>query len=120
MYYRRDILAGANISVPVTWDEFLDVAKQLHGKDMDGDGRPDYGVCLQRPRCASREGNMPLADGGTAVHPWLELQGMDRNGLYFRPGFVETKRISCKGLLREHFPGISSSFTTYGMGLLRK
>ncbi len=51
MYYRRDVLAQHGLDVPATWDEFLDVARIVNGTDMKGDGVPDYGVCLQRPRC---------------------------------------------------------------------
>lgn len=51
MYYRRDVLAAHNLTVPRTWDDFLAVAAKTNGTDMNGDGRPDYGVCLQRPRC---------------------------------------------------------------------
>ncbi|KAG2453357.1 hypothetical protein HYH02_001581 [Chlamydomonas schloesseri] len=50
MYYRRDVLAKHGLDVPATWDEFLDVARIVNGTDMNGDGVPDYGVCLQRPR----------------------------------------------------------------------
>lgn len=36
MYYRKDLLAEKNLSVPKTWDEFLNVAKELTTDDMYG------------------------------------------------------------------------------------
>ena len=41
MYYRADMLKEAGMGVPKTWDEYLNVAKTLNGKDMDGDGTSD-------------------------------------------------------------------------------
>lgn len=46
MACRRDVFAKRNLSVPVTWDEFLDVALALNGSDFNGDGKPDYALCL--------------------------------------------------------------------------
>lgn len=47
MYYRPDVLARLNLTVPRTWTELLHVAGRAHGLDMNGDGEADYGVCLQ-------------------------------------------------------------------------
>jgi multiple sugar transport system substrate-binding protein len=52
MYYRKDVLEEAGLSVPKTWDEYLEVAKATHGKDMDGDGTPDFGSCIAKKRNA--------------------------------------------------------------------
>lgn len=52
MYYRKDLLDDAGLSVPTTWDEYLEVAKALHGKDMNGDGTPDFGSCIGKKRNA--------------------------------------------------------------------
>jgi multiple sugar transport system substrate-binding protein len=38
--------------VPTTWDEYLEVAKAVNGKDMNGDGQPDYGSCIAKKRNA--------------------------------------------------------------------
>ncbi|GFR44062.1 hypothetical protein Agub_g5222 [Astrephomene gubernaculifera] len=50
MYYRRDVLAAHGLDPPATWDEFLAAAQRVNGTDMNEDGQPDYGVCLQRAR----------------------------------------------------------------------
>ena len=52
MYYRKDLLEEAGLAVPTTWDEYLAVAKALHGKDMNGDGTPDFGSCIGKKRNA--------------------------------------------------------------------
>lgn len=58
MYYRRDLLAdprhqaafrrkyGYPLAVPRTWDQFRDVAEYFNGRDLNGDGIPDYGLSL--------------------------------------------------------------------------
>jgi multiple sugar transport system substrate-binding protein len=52
MYYRTDVLADAGLEPPKTWDEYVEVAKALNGKDMNGDGTPDYGSCVSKKRNA--------------------------------------------------------------------
>lgn len=38
--------AGVKLGPPATWDEFDALARFCHGRDLDGDGRPDSGVAL--------------------------------------------------------------------------
>jgi multiple sugar transport system substrate-binding protein len=52
MYYRTDVLEENGIEVPKTWDDYIAAAKALHGKDMNGDGAPDYGSCISKKRNA--------------------------------------------------------------------
>lgn len=52
MYYRTDVLGEAGLQPPKTWDEYLEVAKAVHGKDMNGDGAPDFGSCIAKKRNA--------------------------------------------------------------------
>ena len=49
-YYRTDILGADGTAPPTTWDEYLKVAEKYNGKDLDGDGTPDYGSCIQKAR----------------------------------------------------------------------
>jgi multiple sugar transport system substrate-binding protein len=51
-YYRTDLLEQEGMSPPATWDEYLEVAKFFHGKDLNGDGDPDYGSCISKKRGA--------------------------------------------------------------------
>ena len=52
VYYRTDVLAEAGLEPPKTWEDYLDVASKIHGKDMNGDGEADYGSCIFKKRNA--------------------------------------------------------------------
>ncbi len=41
-------------AAPLTWTELLEVAARLNGTDLNGDGRPDYGICMDVRASASR------------------------------------------------------------------
>jgi multiple sugar transport system substrate-binding protein len=47
-YYRTDLIDAP----PKTWDEYLAIAEQFHGQDLNGDGDPDYGSCISKKRGA--------------------------------------------------------------------
>jgi multiple sugar transport system substrate-binding protein len=47
-YYRSDLID----SPPKTWDEYLAIAAEFHGQDLNGDGDPDYGSCISKKRGA--------------------------------------------------------------------
>jgi len=48
LYYRTDILDKAGLKPPKTWDEYLEVAKALNGKEVDG--TKVYGSCIAKKR----------------------------------------------------------------------
>ncbi|HLY26544.1 MAG TPA: extracellular solute-binding protein, partial [Aggregatilineales bacterium] len=50
VYYRSDIFKANNLQPPKTWDDYLADAKALNGKDMNGDGAPDYGSCISKAK----------------------------------------------------------------------
>ena len=52
VYYRSDLLKKANLAPPKTWDDYIAIAKAFQGKDLDGDGKPDYGSCISKKRSA--------------------------------------------------------------------
>jgi multiple sugar transport system substrate-binding protein len=52
LYYRTDVLEKAGLKPPRTWDEYLEVAKALNGKDFNGDGTKGYGSCIAKKRNA--------------------------------------------------------------------
>ena len=52
LYYRKDVFDAAGLKPPKTWDDYLADAKALNGKDMNGDGTPDYGSCIAKKRNA--------------------------------------------------------------------
>jgi len=52
VYYRKDVLEAAGLQPPKTWDDYLALAKAINGKDMNGNGTPDYGSCIFKKRNA--------------------------------------------------------------------
>jgi len=48
IYYRSDLIK----TPPATWDDYVTLAQQYQGKDLDGDGKPDYGSCIAMKRGA--------------------------------------------------------------------
>jgi multiple sugar transport system substrate-binding protein len=52
VYYRTDLLEQEGLEPPATWDDYLNIAKTFHGKDLNGDGDPDYGSCISKKRGA--------------------------------------------------------------------
>ena len=52
LYYRRDILDELGLEPPKTWDEYMEVAGAMHGKDLNGDGEGDFGSCIFKKRNA--------------------------------------------------------------------
>lgn len=79
VFYRTDLLAGAELEPPRTWDDYLAVARALHGRDFDGDDVPDYGSCI-----AKRPGVQAYYVMWSIVGPYLQSQGT-RQGAFFDP-----------------------------------
>jgi len=52
MYYRSDILQQMGLEPPRDWDSYMAIARATHGKDLNGDGKPDYGSCMFKKRNA--------------------------------------------------------------------
>ena len=51
-YYRTDLLKEAGLEPPKTWDDYLAIAEHFNGKDLNGDGKADYGSCIAKKRNA--------------------------------------------------------------------
>jgi multiple sugar transport system substrate-binding protein len=52
VYYRSDLLKRDGLKPPVTWDDYLSIAQQYQGKDLNDDGKGDYGSCIAKKRAA--------------------------------------------------------------------
>jgi multiple sugar transport system substrate-binding protein len=52
IYYRTDVFKDAGLDAPETWEDYVADAKALNGKDLNGDGTPDYGSCISKKRNA--------------------------------------------------------------------
>lgn len=77
VYYRTDLLASAGLHPPRTWDDYLAVAKALHGRDFDGDEVPDYGSCI-----AKRPGVQAYSALWAIAGAYLQSKGT-RQGAFF-------------------------------------
>ena len=56
LVYRKDVLSERGLPVPESWDQLAQVASQLQGVDLDGDGEEDYALCFD------------MAPGGCRLH----------------------------------------------------
>ncbi len=52
VYYRKDILQRDGVTPPQTWQDYINIAKKYQGKDLNGDGKPDFGSCWAMKRSA--------------------------------------------------------------------
>ena len=52
VYYRTDLLEQEGLDPPETWEDYVEIARTFHGKDLNGDGDPDYGSCISKKRAA--------------------------------------------------------------------
>jgi multiple sugar transport system substrate-binding protein len=77
IYYRPDILEASGLKPPETLEDYLAVAKALHGKDMNGDGTPDYGSCISKKRNAQAYWFITSIAGGM-----IQSQGTNQ-GVFF-------------------------------------
>jgi multiple sugar transport system substrate-binding protein len=77
VYYRSDLLEQAGFSPPETWDDYIKIAKHFHGKDLNGDGKPDYGSCISKKRNAQAFWAILSIAGG-----FIQAQGTGE-GMFF-------------------------------------
>ncbi|MCS7195048.1 MAG: extracellular solute-binding protein [Meiothermus sp.] len=77
VYYRTDVLRQLGLQPPRTWDEYLNIAQRAHGRDMNGDGRPDFGSCIAKKRNAQSYWMFMSILGG-----YVQSQGT-RQGAFF-------------------------------------
>ncbi len=52
VYYRKDLLQKDGLKAPETWQDYIGIARHFQGKDLNGDGKADYGSCLAMKRSA--------------------------------------------------------------------
>ncbi len=78
--YRTDLFVPAGLQLPRTWDEVVALAAHFNGTDLNGDGEPDYGICMWQPRdCPSIGVTL-----GSVLASIVQTRGI-RAGLYWEP-----------------------------------
>src|SRR6266508_870719 len=77
VYYRSDLLKKDGIQPPATWDDYLSIAQRYNGKDLNGDGKGDYGSCIAKKRSAQSYW-MLLAIAGS----FLQTQGTSQGSFF--------------------------------------
>lgn len=77
VYYRKDVLESNKLQPPKTWDDYIALAKALHGQDMNGDGQADYGSCIFKKRNA--QSYFAIQDFAA---PYVQTQGTSQ-GIHF-------------------------------------
>jgi len=77
VYYRSDLLQKDGLQPPQTWDDYINIAKHYEGKDLNGDGKPDYGSCMAMKRSAqSYWMYLSIAES------YLQSQGTKQGGFF--------------------------------------
>jgi multiple sugar transport system substrate-binding protein len=79
IYYRTDVFADAGVEPPKTWEEYLTVAAQFHGQDLNGDGEGDYGSCIPKVR-----GGQSYWWVLNVAAPYIQSKGTAQ-GMFFNP-----------------------------------
>lgn len=77
VYYRTDLLEEAGFDPPETWEDYLEIAKYFHGKDLNGDGDPDYGSCISKKRGAQAYWMI-----WSVAACWLQSQGTSEGSFF--------------------------------------
>jgi multiple sugar transport system substrate-binding protein len=77
VYYRKDIFDKNGDKPPVTWDDYINLAKKYQGQDLNGDGTPDYGSCISMKRGAQGFQMFP-----SIALPYIQSQGTAQGGFF--------------------------------------
>jgi multiple sugar transport system substrate-binding protein len=77
VYYRTDLLEQEGMKPPETWEDYLKIAAFFHGKDLNGDGDPDYGSCISKAR-----GTQGWQFVWSFVTPYVQTQGTSQGAFF--------------------------------------
>jgi len=97
VYYRTDVAAELGLEAPKTWDDYLAFAEAAHGKDMNGDGKEDYGSCIAKKRNAqsywmiTSVASAYIQSQGTSQGAFFSTD--DLSPLYNNEAFAEALRV---------------------------
>src|SRR5438105_11395326 len=97
VYYRTDVAKELGLSAPQTWDDYIAFAKAANGKDMNGDGKPDFGSCIAKKRNAqsywmiTSVASAFIQSKGTSQGAFFDTK--DMSPLYNNDGFAEALKV---------------------------
>jgi multiple sugar transport system substrate-binding protein len=77
VYYRSDLLRRDGLEPPATWDDYLAIAQRYQGKDLNSDGKPDYGSCIAKKRAAQS-----YWMSWSVAGPYLQSQGTSQGAFF--------------------------------------
>ena len=81
VYYRTDVAKELGLGAPQTWDDYIAFAKAANGKDMNGDGKPDFGSCIAKKRNAQSYWMVTSVAGG-----FLQSKGTSQGAFFDTDG----------------------------------
>ncbi|WP_374377455.1 ABC transporter substrate-binding protein [Dongia sp.] len=96
-YYRTDVAKELGLKAPQTWDDYLAFAAAANGKDLNGDGKPDYGSCIAKKRNAqsfwliTSIASAFIQSKGTGQGAFFDTESFEP--LYNNDAFAEALRI---------------------------
>ncbi len=73
VYYRSDFVTDP----PNTWGEYIALAEQFQGQDLNGDGQGDYGTCIAMKRSAQSYWMF-----SSIASAYLQSQGTGQGGFF--------------------------------------
>lgn len=86
---------------PRTWEEFADFVEHFHGKDLNGDGKPDSGICSLNGAGPGGPQAMLMAIASTKLQYmgantgiWFDTKNPDSIPLFENPAFLEAAEIT--------------------------
>jgi multiple sugar transport system substrate-binding protein len=97
VYYRTDIAKDLGKGPPQTWEDYLAFAEAAHGKDLNGDGKPDFGSCIAKKRNAqsywmiTSVASAYIQSKGTSQGAFFNAA--DMQPLYNNEAFAEALRV---------------------------
>ena len=87
---RLDLLEQNDLPLPNTWEEFVEIAKFFHGKDLNEDGEPDFGLC-HFPRIGAGFWDQWFAEGVYSTWATYSQTEGTEQGFLFDPETLEPK-----------------------------
>jgi len=111
LVYNTEYFAKLGLTVPETWEEFGEVIKKFHLKDLNGDGKPEYGNAAP----AGKNPDLPAF----FQHRYASFGGewFDEN---FLPAFNNEIGLKAMELMRSHLKYAAPGSVGWDYGMVRE